>query len=148
MSRYMVLGVMCVALLVGCGEEEIGDVKIVPPQSEHQVSETAIYFPDGVGIDFGLMPVKDNIREEKDGKRSRVVVYEFSKYTPEHIDIALSEVFKDGGYIRKEIPSREFDLSVQYRKENIQNVRAQYKVRLREGFDKRTVLTIFWRIPE
>ncbi|TRO10082.1 hypothetical protein EQ836_23305 [Ectopseudomonas mendocina] len=147
LNRSFVAAV-CIAFLVGCGEKESPEARAVSPKAERQVSETAIYFQDGVGVDFGVKPTKDSIRESSEGKRSRVLVYEFAQQTPKDIDRAFYKILRAEGYRRKEVASEKFDLNVQYRKKDSQTIRVRYKVRIREGFDKKTVLTIQWRMAE
>lgn len=141
---------LCLALVVGCGDKSDSQIKTVSEvagdelqQSSEHKSETAIYFPGGVGIDFGRAPLSDKVIEDKSSK-IRIVRYEFGELH-EEIDGSIASVLESSGYVRKVNPPGSNALSVTYLKQGARPVLARYTLSVRKGFDKKTILTLSWR---
>lgn len=150
MWKKITLVSLCLALVVGCGDKDAEQVKAINKDAgegqQHvaeQKSGTAIYLPGGAGLDFGRAPVIDKVVEDKSSK-IRIVIYEFSE-THEEIDKSIASIVEDAGYVRKINPPGSYDLSVSYLKQGAKPVLARYALRVREGFYKKTTLTLSWR---
>lgn len=147
MLKFFFVGGFCLALLFGCDSSskvEVGKVAAGSSsgQGEQQAS-TALYLPGGVGVDFGRAPVSDRVTEDKSSK-IRIVSYEFSESSKE-IDASIASIVEAEGYARKVNPPGANELSVTYHKQGAKPVLSRYVVRVQEGFDKKTVLTLSWR---
>jgi hypothetical protein len=141
---------LCMALVVGCGGKDDAQVKVISKaagdgsqQASERKSETAIYLSGGVGLDFGRAPIIDKVIEDKSSK-IRILGYEFSE-SHEAIDKSIASILEGSGYVRKINSPGSNALSVTYLKQGAKPVLARYALSAREGFDKKTVLTLSWR---
>lgn len=141
---------LCVALVVGCDGKDDAQINVISKTaggSSQQVAErksdTAIYLPGGVGLDFGRAPSTDKVIEDKSSK-IRIVAYEFSE-SHEEVDKSIASILEDSGYVRKVNPPGSNALSVTYLKQGAKPVLARYALSVREGFNKKTFLTLSWR---
>lgn len=141
--KYRVLVCCIFALLTGCNEtnDEIrGTLSDVP-------SPTAVYFPDGVGVDFGEKPAKNEVMETET-EQGRVVT-RFVTYELEHdfslIDKQLTEVLEHEGYVRTQVASKRKDrlADVRYSKGS-RGIMAYYKETI-DGLSKKTILVLYWQ---
>lgn len=148
MIKRSILALSFASLLLGCSEGESERAAIiVQGNGAAQVAETALYFPGGVGIDFGKRPVKDEIVETEVGggvRTTRFVTYEFdSNY--KLVDEELTQVLESEGYMKTELsPAAGRIVDIRYAKDS-RNVMAYYKEAISEGFSKKTILVIYWR---
>lgn len=147
MLKEIVVSGFCLALLLGCDSSSKSEVEKVTAGASSgqggQQTTTALYLPGGVGIDFGRAPVSDKVKEDKISK-IRIVRYEFSESSKE-IDASIASIVEAEGYARKVNPPGADELSVTYHKQGARPVLSRYVVRVQEGFDKKTVLTLSWR---
>lgn len=147
LNKFIVSG-LCLALLAGCdasskAEQENAVAGADGGQAEQQASNTALYFPGGAGVDFGRAPISDKVVEDKSSK-IRIVSYEFNE-SHEEIDKSIASIIEGAGYVRKVNPPGTNELSVTYHKPGAKPVLSRYILRVREGFDKKTILTLSWR---
>ena len=150
MYKNIAIAVLCLGFIVGCGDKESPTVMAKPEAGqgnankvEETKSETAIYFPGGAGIDFGIKPVSDNLKKDNNGEY-RVVVYEFSEPFAA-VDKALSEVLTKKSYLRELREAKPaYDLVVVYRKPGENKILVRYSTLVREGFNKLTVVKFSW----
>lgn len=140
-KNFLLVAFFLVAL-VGC--DQAGEKKNVSAaQDFKESSATALYLPGGVGIDFGVAPVKDDVIDYQ-GDDVRVVIYRLDSETAD-IDSELSAILQGEGYSRKENPKGTNDLSVTYSNAS-GRVMFRYKVNASEGFVKHTRVLVSWRI--
>lgn len=135
-------------ILAGCDNTEKTGIKnssIVAQgeQVQKKNSETAIYVPGGAGIDFGRKSVSDIVKKDAVSK-VRIIQYEFDE-AYDVVDKSLASVLLSEKYIRKENPLGKLKLSATYIKGDAGPVLARYNEVMREGFSKKTVLTLSWR---
>lgn len=147
MWKQVVAGGLSLIVLVGCDNAEKADVKSASAategqQAEQQENMTAIYFSEGVGIDFGRKPVSDSLAEISAGKH-RVVKYEFDE-GHDVVDKTVSSVLESYGF-KKEVRSVEGDLiNAVYVKKGEASILTRYRKVVREGFVKKTLLVVSW----
>lgn len=141
-----ILGMLIfVFFLAGCGEDKNKDINIISAsksQGAQPSSDTAIYFKDGVGVDFGVSPQSDKIIESSGDVR--VLTY-YLEYPPLDVDSAVSDILGSEGYLRVEKPAGNNDLSVIYTKSS-GAILFRYKQEVAEGLVKKTKLIISWWI--
>lgn len=150
MFREVSLGCVLLAglLLVGCDDSATSNATTAVATSASdnpslQGSNTALYLPGGLGLDFGRAPISDKITEDKTSK-IRIVSYEFSE-SYEVIDHAVASIVEPAKYVRKVNPAGTNKLSVTYLKRDVSPVLCRYSVIVKEGFDNKTTLTLSWR---
>lgn len=128
------------ALIVsGCDSTQ----EAVENNTSEKNKSTALYFPDGTGIDFKRLPLKDFTEKNSKGMVYRTVVYEFDESTSE-IESSLWSVLRDQGYKRKIRAESEFLLTVLYRKKPNHTVFVKSDSGPKEGFSKKTIVTLQW----
>lgn len=144
MFKKIICGVTFVLFLSGCDDKpEMREIVYPEQQATHNASGTALYLPGGAGVDFGRMPIHDEIREDEHSK-IRVATYEFIE-SYEDIDNSFASVVEVGGYVRRVHVSVPGKLSVSYRKQGENPVLTQYTLEVREGVDSKTILNVSWR---
>lgn len=146
MWKKITLVSLCLGLVVGCGDKDAAQIKAGDKnavEGQQVASETALYLPGGAGLDFGRAPVSDKVIEDKIGK-IRIVSYEFNE-SPEEVDTSIASIVEGEGYVRKINPPGSNELSVTYLKQGAWPVLSRYTLRVQEGFDKKTILTLSWR---
>lgn len=145
-KRTVVILGASLVLLTGCGEVEKSEPAVLSSQVEkgdgQPVSKTAIYFPGGAGVDFGRNPTSDRVIKYQSND-VRIIRYEFEE-SIDVVDKALRGVLELEGYVSSVKPEEQYDLTVLFRKSNTTTLLARYKIAVREGFDKKTVLELSW----
>lgn len=151
MFREVSLGCVLLAgfLLVGCDDSATSNATTAVATSASdnpslRGSNTAIYLPGGLGLDFGRAPISDEITEDKTSK-IRIVSYEFSE-SYEAIDHAVASIVEPAKYVRKVNPAGTNKFSVAYLKQGFNPVLCSYAVVAKEGFSRKTTLTLSWRL--
>jgi len=141
-NKKFLLVAFVLAALVGC--DQVGEKKDVSTvQDSKTASTTALYLPGGVGIDFGVAPVKDEVVDYK-GSNVRIVTYQLDAEAAD-IDSAVSAILQTEGYKRKENPKGKNDLSVNYHSSSVKAL-FRYKKVVSEGFVKYTRVQVSWKI--
>ncbi|QLF94489.1 hypothetical protein HW090_15320 [Pseudomonas sp. ABC1] len=139
MNNKLAIFFFCAVFLSACGET--GEpVKVTGDMPK---SLTAIYFRDGVGIDFGASPVMDRVIDDK-GRKLRVVTYHLDSDI-KNIDSGVFAILQSEGYERIEAPKGTNDLSVKYRNSS-GTISFRYKEQVSEGLVKNIRLYVSWRI--
>lgn len=131
-------------VLAGCGETPEGNLP--EPQKttkEFQQTNTAIYLPGGVGIDFGMPPYKDMSGITDKGRRFKDIRYEISGAFS-MADEQLKKILTDAGYSRKENLVSKDDIRVTYQKGNNNPIDVRYTWEVKEGFTKKAVVSLWW----
>lgn len=144
MFKKIICGMAFVLFLVGCDDRsETKDIVSQEQQAAKNVSKTALYLPGGAGVDFKRAPIHDEIREDEHSK-IRVATYEFIE-SYENIDNSFAAIVEADGYVRTVHAPGADELSVSYRKQGANPVLTRYALRVREGVESKTILTISWR---
>lgn len=149
MLKKITLISLFVGLLVGCGDKESSQVKVVSSsadegkqQLEEQKAITAIYLPGGAGLDFGKKPVA--VTESKWKNKDVIAyIYEFEDSSYEMLDGAISEILLGDGYVRTEANDPRLIKYTEYKK-NGAVIGISYANNVREGFTKNISLKIWW----
>lgn len=131
-------------VLAGCGEAP--ESNLPEPQKttkEIQKTNTAIYLPGGVGIDFGILPYKDMSGVTDKGRRFKDIRYEISG-SFSMADEQLKKILTDAGYSRKENLISKDEISVTYQKESHNPIDIRYTWEIKEGFTKKAVVSLWW----
>ncbi|MDP3846170.1 MAG: hypothetical protein Q8R10_07055 [Pseudomonas sp.] len=149
MVNKVAVSAFCLMLLVGCDDSKKVDggqsvVSEHQAEAEKKANKTAIYFPGGSGIDFGMVPVSDKVLEDKNGKY-RVAVYKF-KESFDVVDASVSTVLTADGYARKFNAPGNNKLSVTYLKSGKYGVLFRYATVVRSDVESKTFVTVSWRI--
>lgn len=147
MWKKITLVSLCLALVVGCGDKDAEQVKAINKDAgegqQHvaeQKSGTAIYFPGGVGVDFGKKP--DRVIDKE---KHSVLVYELQAEYKE-IDKGLSDIFKLEAYKRIDKGAAgNYEQRIVYSKKGQQPILVRYRSFVREGFEKGTRVYISWK---
>ena len=148
MLKEITLVLLCLGLVVGCGDKNPAQVKSINSSSEEkqQIAEqkpgTAIYLPGGAGLDFGKKPVAVTESKWRD-KDVITYAYEFDDSAYEVLDGAISEILLGDGYARTEADNPGLIKYVEYKKEGAV-IGVSYANNIREGFTKNTLLKIWW----
>jgi hypothetical protein len=144
MFKKTICGVAFVLFLSGCDDKsEIKEVVSQGQQATHDVSKTALYLPGGAGVDFGRMPIRDEVIEDEHSK-IRIAAYTFNE-SYEEIDNSFASVVEVDGYVRTVHAPGKDKLSVSYRKQGANPVLTRYALSVQEGVGSKTILTISWR---
>lgn len=133
-------------LLLGCdGSSEVGGdvVKVADRAADQVASATAIYFPDGSGLDFKRKPISDMVLRNSKNKEYRNVRYEFDEQY-EDIELAVASILKSSGYVRKISPGEAGVVDVYYSGKQKNTILFRYSSEAKDVGVKKTHLMVWW----
>lgn len=154
MWKKITLVSVCFGLVIGCGDKDAAQVKAIDSsagkekqQIVEQKSETAIYLPGGVGVDFGIKPAREVLSEDNLSK-IKAISYRVSGSMAD-VDRSLLGIVASAGYSRQVNKDPGHALSVTYKKiggQRFDYFHVRYNEVAGEDFDKYALVNITWRL--